>query len=253
MACASRRKPPPPGFPTRWSFRASSSPSGAIAEIPAPYVSLSGEVVAPPGIVALGPGGASAGLLATRREIRELEEGVSTARTRLEDCSESRRALAVELADGDRRAAAFRDELHALEKTLVSLEHRAGQLAEDSARASRKREVLESERSRAASERSVLAAKRAEMEAALESEERSKESSEAALEGLRGEMSSRREAVETLQLKAAEERSRLAALRERRQALSLDVERLREGVAELTPGWRPRRRKRRDSRSGIRA
>ncbi len=48
-------------------------------------------------------------------------------------------------------------------------------------------------------------------------------------------MSSRREAVESLQVKAAEEQSRLAALRERRDALSLDVERLREGVAELTP------------------
>ena len=47
-------------------------------------------------------------------------------------------------------------------------------------------------------------------------------------------MASRREAVESLQVKAAEEQSRLAALRERRDALRLDVERLREGVAELS-------------------
>ncbi|HJS72713.1 MAG TPA: hypothetical protein VJ921_00390, partial [Vicinamibacteria bacterium] len=203
-------------------------------EIPAPYVSLTGEVVSPPGVVALGPGGASAGLLATRREIRELEEGVSTAKTRLEERAEKRRALQAELAFAERQSATLRDELHALEKTLVSLEHRASQLAEDSARASRKSDVLLSEQSRAASERSVLAAKRSEMEAALESEERSKEAAEAALDSLRGEMSSRREAVESLQARAAEEQSRLAALRERRDALRLDVERLREGVAELT-------------------
>ncbi|HEY7819513.1 MAG TPA: hypothetical protein VIG29_14920, partial [Vicinamibacteria bacterium] len=203
-------------------------------EIPAAYVSLGGEVVAPPGIVAIGPGGASAGLLATRRQIRELEEGLSTARVRLEDRSETRRALQAELAEAERQAALLRDQLHALEKSLVSLEHRASQLAEDTARASRKREVLSSEQSRAASERSVLAAKRTEMEAALEAEERSKEASEAGLESLRAEMSSRRDAVESLQSKAAEEQSRLAALRERRDALRLDVERLREGVAELT-------------------
>jgi chromosome segregation protein len=94
--------------------------------------------------------------------------------------------------------------------------------------------VLESERSRAASERSVLGSKRAEMEAALESEERSKAEVESALEDLRGEMTSKREAVESLQLKAAEEGSRLAALRERHSAVRLDVERLREGVAELS-------------------
>jgi chromosome segregation protein len=203
-------------------------------ELPATYVSLSGEVVARPGVVGLGPGGASAGLLATRREIRDLEDRVSAAKTRLEDWLQRRRSLQAELASGESQSDSLRDELHALEKTLVALEHRASQLGEDFARASRKREVLENERSRAASEKSVLGAKRAEMEAALESEERSKAEVESALEDLRGEMTSKREAVESLQLKAAEEGSRLAALRERHSAVRLDVERLREGVAELS-------------------
>jgi len=203
-------------------------------EIPAAYVSLSGEVVSAPGVVALGPGGASAGLLVTRREIRELEESAAAAKTRFEEGSEHRRFLQEELVSGERQAASLRDELHALEKTLVSLDHRASQLSEDLARASRKRDVLESERSRALSERGVLGSKRTEMEAALESEERAKSEAETALEGLRRELASRREAVESLQVKAAEEQSRLAALRERRDALALDVERLREGVQELT-------------------
>ncbi len=226
--------PPAAGLPDAIVVQSLAQAIRCYQEVPAPYVSLSGEVVAPPGVVALGPGGASAGLLATRREIRELEEGVSAAKTRFELWSERRRSLQAELTSGDRQSASLRDELHALEKTLVSLEHRASQLDEDLARASRKREVLESERSLAASERSVLVAKRADMEAALESEERSKDDAETALESLRGEMASRREAVESLQVKAAEEQSRLAALRERRDALRLDVERLREGVAELS-------------------
>ena len=227
-------EPPAAGLPDAIVVQSLVQAIRCYQEIPAAYVSLSGEVVAPPGVVALGPGGASAGLLATRREIRELEEGVSAAKTKFEDCSERRRSLQAGLAEGDRQSASLRDDLHALEKTLVSLEHRASQLDDDLARASRKREVLESERSRAASERSVLGSKRTEMEGALESEERSKADAEAALESLRGEMASRRETVESLQVRAAEEQSRLAALRERRDALRLDVERLREGVAELS-------------------
>jgi chromosome segregation protein len=226
--------PPVTGLPDAIVVQSLARAVQCYREIPAAYVSLSGEVVAAPGVVALGPGGASAGLLATRREIRELEEGVSAAKTKFEDCSERRRSLQAELAEGDRQSASLRDALHGLEKTLVSLEHRASQLDEDLSRAFRKREVLESERSRAASERSVLGSKRTEMEAALESEERSKAEAERALDSLRGEMASRREAVDSLQMTAAEEQSRLAALRERRDAVRLDVERLREGVAELS-------------------
>ncbi|MGH9337138.1 MAG: hypothetical protein ACRD21_25620, partial [Vicinamibacteria bacterium] len=203
-------------------------------EIPAAYVSLSGEVVTPPGVVSLGPGGASAGLLLTRREIRELEERASAARSRFEEGSATRRVLQGEIENETRRLAALREELHGLEKTLVSLEHRSGQLDEDLSRAARKRDVLESERSRADSERNAFGAKRIEMEAALENEEKTKSDAESSLESLRAEMTSRRESVESLQVKAAQEQSRLAALRERRDAVAVDVERLREGVAELS-------------------
>jgi chromosome segregation protein len=203
-------------------------------EIPASYVSLSGEVVASPGVVSLGPGGASAGLLLTRREIRDLDEEVLASRARVEDCSERRRKLQEEQAEDERRAVALREEAHAIEKMLVSLEHREAQLGEDLARAFRKREALESEQARALSERSAFAAKRTEMEAALAGEEEGKRGAETALRELRDELATRRETVESLQLKAAEEQSLLAALRERRDAVRMDVERLREGVAELT-------------------
>jgi chromosome segregation protein len=227
-------EPLPAGLPDAVVVESVDRAIRCFQEIPAPYVSLSGEVVAPPGVVAIGPGGASAGLLATRREIRDLAEGVSAAKARFEDRSEHRGTLQEELSSGERRVSSLRDELHALEKTLVSLDHRASQLGEELGRASRKRDVLESERSRALSERGVLGSKRMEMEAALESEERAKTGAESALETLRGELASRREAVESLKSRAAEEHSRLAALRERRDALRLDVERLREGVAELS-------------------
>jgi chromosome segregation protein len=71
------------------------------------------------------------------------------------------------------------------------------------------------------------------MEATLETEQRQKAESEASLETMRGELAKRRANVEELQIKASEEASRLAALRERRDAIRVDVERLTEGVEEL--------------------
>jgi chromosome segregation protein len=203
-------------------------------EAPSTYVSLTGEVISPPGVVAIGPGGVSSGLLATRREIRELESTISLARERLDESSGRRVRMQSELDEDGRRLDATRDRLHALEKTLVGLDHRARGLEEEKERAARKREVLESELSRAEAEKTALAAKRGEMGASLEEEEAKKARAESSLGDLRASMSERRESVESLQANASEERSHLAALRERRDAVRLDVERLREGLSELT-------------------
>ena len=199
----------------------------------ASYVTLDGEVVSPRGVVGLGPGGASEGLLQTRREIRELEGTVSTKRERLETSTEERGSLQEELDRLSARLEQVRDQQHALDKTLVGLEHRSEQLDEESERLRRKHDVLTSERSRSESEKGSLAAKRTEMETTLEAEEGQKSDVEANLEAMRGELVNRRTGVEELQAKAAEEASRLAALKERRDAIRVDVERLKEGVEEL--------------------
>ena len=199
----------------------------------ASYVTLDGEVVSPRGVVGLGPGGASEGLLQTRREIRELEGTVSATRERLETSTGERGSLQEELASLWARLEQVRDQQHALDKTLVGLEHRREQLDEESERLRRKHDVLASERARSESEKGSLAAKRAEMETALEAEEGQKNVADTSLEAMRGELANLRTRVEELQVKAAEEASRLAALKERRDAIRVDVERLKEGVEEL--------------------
>ena len=199
----------------------------------ASYVTLDGEVVSPRGVVGLGPGGASEGLLRTRREIRELEGTVSTKRERLETSTEEHGSLQEELDRLSARLEQVRDQQHALDKMLVGLEHRSEQLDEESERLRRKHDVLTSERSRSELEKGSLAAKRTEMETTLEAEEGQKNDAEADLEAMRKELVNRRTGVEELQVKAAEEASRLAALKERRDAIRVDVERLKEGVEEL--------------------
>ena len=199
----------------------------------ASYVTLDGEVVSPRGVVGLGPGGASEGLLQTRREIRELEGTVSAKRERLETSTGERGSLQEELDSLWARLEQVRDSHHALDKKLVGLEHRREQLDEESERLRRKHDVLASERARSESEKGSLAAKRTEMETALEVEEGQKNVADTSLEAMRGELANRRTGVEELQVKAAEEASRLAALKERRDAIRVDVERLKEGIEEL--------------------
>ena len=199
----------------------------------ASYVTLDGEVVSPRGVVGLGPGGASEGLLQTRRKIRELEATVSVKKERLETSTGERVSLQEELDGLGLRLEQMRDQQHALDKTLVGLEHRRDQLAEESERLHRKHDVLTSESSRSESEKGSLAAKRTEMETTLEAEERQKTDAETDLDTMRGELANRRAGVEELRVKVAGEASRLAALEERRDAMRVDVERLKEGVAEL--------------------
>ena len=201
---------------------------------PVAYVSLTGEVLAPPGVATIGPGGASEGLLSTRREIRELEDSVSNLKSKVESSKIERDELSRTMGERVEQLEAIREQQHSLEKTLVGLQHRKEQLDEEGQRLGRKRDVLLSERSRAESEQGSLAAKRAEMESTLEDEDAQKSSAEQVLEELRGQLSDHRLGVEELQAQAAEERSRLATLRERRDSLRLDVERLKEGVSELT-------------------
>ena len=206
---------------------------GCYKEEQASYVTLGGEVVTPYGVIGIGPGGASEGLLQTKREIRELHEAVAEAKARLEVATGSRGGQKIALEIVSSRLLSVRDQQHDLEKKLVGLEHKRDQLIEENERLERKRDVLASERARAESEKATLAAKGTEMESTLDVEEKQKAHAEDSLDALRGELAERRSSVEELQVRAAEEASRLAALKERRDAVRVDVERLEEGAAEL--------------------
>ena len=227
-----------------WTSRAAPLPDAIVVEDfeqalscykeeQASYVTLGGEVVTPYGVIGIGPGGASEGLLQTKREIRELYEAVAEAKARLEVATGSRGGQKIALEHVSSRLLSVRDQQHDLEKKLVGLEHKRDQLIEENERLERKRDVLASERARAESEKATLAAKGTEMESTLDVEEKQKAHAEDSLDALRGELAERRSSVEELQVRAAEEASRLAALKERRDAVRVDVERLEEGAAEL--------------------
>ncbi len=81
----------------------------------ASYVTLGGEVVTPFGVIGIGPGGASEGLLQTKREIRELHEAVAEAKGRLEVATGRRGEQKIELERVSSRLLSVRDRQHDLE------------------------------------------------------------------------------------------------------------------------------------------
>ena len=95
------------------------------------YVSLTGEVLVPPGVVVIGPGGASEGLLSTRREIRELEDLVSNLKSRVESSQIEQDELSRTMGERVEQLEVIREQQHSLEKTLVGLQHRNEQLDEE--------------------------------------------------------------------------------------------------------------------------
>lgn len=198
------------------------------------YVTLGGgEVLMPPGVLRAGPGGPSEGLLRSRREIRELGETLAENAHELDRDAARLREIHSELERRERDLSDVSREQHSLEKVLVGLEHRWGQLEGEWAQAERKTQVLASEQARADSEKQALSDRRTEMETSLTSEEEAKKRVEAELEEARASYSQHRVSLELFQERAAEEGSKVAALRERVQAVQVDVERLQEGVREL--------------------
>jgi chromosome segregation protein len=197
------------------------------------FVTLGGEVLEPPGVLRLGPGGPSEGLLTTRREIREIRETLARSTEELERLGRRYEQVRSDLAARETRASSLAEQMHSLEKQLVGLEHQKQQLDEEESRAGRKGQVLTSERSRAESERESLRSKREEMGSSLVVEEEAKEKVEEDLGRLRIRLSERRTEQDVLQGRAADDASHVAALRERANAVRVDVERLREGVGEL--------------------
>ncbi len=197
------------------------------------FVTLSGDVIRPPGILCVGPGGRGEGLLSTRREIRELHETLGRVTVELEGLAERRQMVLAKLDALKSKLSEIVENQHTLDKEMVGLDHQSRQLEEGLERTGRKAQVLSSEQERSESERGSLSAKRVEMEQSLLTEEEAKEKTEDRLNELRSLLGDRRIQVEDLQGRAAEEASQVAALRERAQAVKLDVERLREGVGEL--------------------
>jgi chromosome segregation protein len=197
---------------------------------PLECVTLSGETLRGPLIEG---GRAVKGLLAPRREIRELGVRRTEVEALLRRAREREREEIGGAEAGSAKARALEERIHAAEKDLVAIHHDLA-VAEDAAtRLSRKAAVLDIEKGQADQERSAAGVRLLEIESALLSAEVERAQGSERLQTLMAEVSQARASAEAAQWRSSEARSHLAALRERVAAVEAECRRLGEDQGEL--------------------
>ena len=199
----------------------------------APVATLEGDVFRGPHLVSGGTRIESRGILATRREIKELRDQVNADREALTEASAEADRLAQAIAEASAAIAALTAEQHRQEMAIVGHEAQLAKTAEAAARHARKAEVLQLDRRRAEDERAQLDARRAEAEASTVQLREEQRDAEERLAGAQRRLADAREAVAGLGQRAADAGARHAGLVERAVALAAEVVRLEEGARDL--------------------
>ncbi len=202
-------------------------------ETPAPIATIDGDVLRGPHLVAGGAKVESRGILATRREIKELREKVDRDRHVLLRLAADVARLDAHIVDATTAIANLQDEEHDQEKALVAHDAQLARSAEDNLRLSRKTEVVALERRRAEEELASLDARRAEAEVSIARLTEEQRVVEGDLAEAQRRLAAARDTASTLATKAAEARASHAALVERAAAIGAEVLRLEEGAREL--------------------
>jgi chromosome segregation protein len=199
----------------------------------APVATLDGDVLRGPHLVSGGAKAESRGILATRREIKELHERVAGDRAALRRLIDEVSRLELTIAQAVSAIAALTGEQHRQEKEIVALQGQLARTAEDGVRLARKAEVIALERRRAEEERATLEGRRAEAEASIARIGDEQRQAEERLAHAQRRLADARDTVAEFGARAAEARASHAALVERAAGLAAEVERLEEGAREL--------------------
>jgi chromosome segregation protein len=199
----------------------------------APVATLDGDVLRGPHLVSGGAKVESRGILATRREIKELRERAGSDRQALARLANETAQLEITIAQATSAITALVAEQHRQEKDVVAYAAQLSRSEEEAARIHRKAEVLALERSRAEEERRMLEGRRSEAESSISRIGEEQRQADDRLTGAQRQLADARDSVAQQGARAAEVRASHAALVERAAAAAVEVERLEEGAREL--------------------
>ena len=199
----------------------------------APVATLEGDVVRGPHVVSGGAKTESRGILATKREIKELQGRTAEARDTLARLTEDTARLEVSTAQATSALGALTAERHRQEMAVVGHEAHIAHAVEETGRLARKAEVIELERRQAEEEQALLNARHAEAEASIERLLDEQRGAEASLSEAQRLLTAAREAVDELSVQAADARAAHAAMSERTSALETDMSRLEEVARDV--------------------
>jgi chromosome segregation protein len=199
----------------------------------APVATLEGDVLRGPHVVCGGAKAESRGILATKREIKELRERTAAGRDELARLTEEASRLEFAIAQATSALAGLRAEQHRQDMAIVAQRGQVDRAAEEAVRLSRKADVIALERRQAEEERAALEARYAEAESSIGRLVEDQRGAEGRLSDAQRALTAARDAVEDLSLKAADARAAHAAMGERTLALEGEVVRLEEAARDV--------------------
>ena len=199
----------------------------------APVATLEGDVLRGPHVVSGGAKAESRGILATKREIKELRERTAVDRDELARLTADTTRLEIAIAQATSALGALTAEQHRQEMAIVSHEAQVTHASEEAGRLARKSEVIALERRQAEEEQAALDARYAEAEASIGRLIENQRGVEGRLSEAQRGLTATREEVDDLSVKAADTRAAHAAMIERTSALDAEVLRLEEAAREV--------------------
>jgi chromosome segregation protein len=207
--------------------------SAAAARAAGPIVTMEGEVFQGAWIVEGGVRAESRGILATKREIRELHERVDEQAAAVEQVRSEIAALDVTIASVETVISSLHGELHRQEKAAVGYELQLGSAVEAAERVARKQDQIAVERRTAEEEQRTQEARQEEARESIHRIEAEQRTADDQLNRAQRGLFDAREMIQAQAHRTAEAKAAHAALVERSSALASDVQRLEAAAADL--------------------
>jgi len=201
--------------------------------VPYPVATLEGDVFRGRHVVTGGDKAESRGILATKREIKELREKLAAAKVALEQLVSDTASFEQTIALATAAIAGLSAEFHRQEKAIVGVEGQSQRAAEDEFRVQQRTELVQTEVSRVREEVAGLDARQAEARESIARLNEQRVEADQTLSESQRKLYEARETAEGLSQKAAEARAAHAGLVERSAGALAEVARMEEAAAEL--------------------
>jgi chromosome segregation protein len=198
-----------------------------------PVATIEGDVFRGRHVVTGGEKAESRGILATKREIKELREKIVESRAALDQLIAETAGFEQTIAHATAAIAGLSGEVHRQEKEIVGVEGQARRAADDEARVQQRSDLVATEISRVTEEIAGLDARQAEARESIARLNEQKVTAEQALNHSQQRLGLARETAEGLSLRAGEARAAHAGLLERSAGALAEVARMEHAAAEL--------------------
>ena len=217
----------------RWVAPSLDDALAAAAKTDDPIATPDGVVVRGPHRVAGGGRQGSGGLLAAKREIKELRERVAAESAAVGELARRVAGGKEEAARSEQALGVLRNDEHALEKELVGLDMQLSRLEEERNRVGDRQRLVDTERGQLTGEREALEARETEAREAIDRLEAQQRAADDRFMHAERRLHEARETVEALGRDAAGAKARHATMVERAAAIASDVRRLEAQAEEL--------------------